>query len=205
MKFNENRYDEYKIPFEGAKDLDENENGKIFYILDCSKVKKSEEKILVWNEKTIDCFPLFDLIIFSQLSKNQYDQLGLKFNPSSSSVPLENHYQFTLYAFNQNKRYEKELLNSMILNIQIEKTQKIKFYKLKFLIKEDFRWEEKKKLLGNIGSKLNLLGKERRIYKIINQTNENVEMNSETGDLFLLKTKLTNENQINVCIESSFY
>jgi len=108
-----------------------------------------------------------------------------------------------LYGFNLNKR---ELINSMIIKISIEKfLKKPKFIlsEYKFIIKENF-FLKKDKFIGQIKAISNDLTKEIR-YKILNETKNLIEINSLTGELFILNENLIeNLNEINLLIQS-FY
>ena len=80
------------------------------------------------NETSINCLPLFELIILSQSSLN-YDRLALKFLPSLS-INIENEYKLKLYAIDNN-----EYINSINLKIKIEQKEKLlKFSLLKKLL-----------------------------------------------------------------------
>lgn len=143
IKVNENEIDGYKIPFEGGRDVDENDNGEIFYILDCSKEKKSKEFVLNWNETTINCLPLFDLIKFTNSIMNQYDQLGLIYNPSKSHEESSSNgsFDFILYGFNLNRMSKaKQMMNSMQISVQLQKPlfQKIYLKQLQFIVQNLF-------------------------------------------------------------------
>ncbi|CAF1094449.1 unnamed protein product [Rotaria sp. Silwood1] len=209
LKFHENIFGGYKILFEGAKDLDEGLNGKIRYILDCS-IKK--EKLLIKenkNKSLINCYPLFEFEILSQSSLlNQYDQLALKFiSPLLSNEYIENEYNLILYAIDYGL-YDKELFNSMNINIKIEKILK----KPKFLLSEyEFIIKinssiKNGTILGYVNAKSNDK-KNKILYKLINKTNF-IEINSLTGQLYLSNENFININNFNNYIElliESFY
>ena len=204
MKYSlNNEVNEYKIPFEGAIDLDEGINSRILYLLDCSMEKRKDWIMMkTKNERTLNCLPLFDLIIFSQSLINQYDQLGLKFNPSSSSFLL-NEYELVLYAFNVNQHGEKELINSMMIDVQVEKfLEKPRFVmsEYRIMIKDSFSLRRGKRI-GQVHARSND-AREKMVYQLINETNE-VEINSMTGELYF-STDHFNRNEIQLMVEASY-
>ncbi|CAF0912133.1 unnamed protein product [Rotaria sordida] len=199
LKFRENIFGGYKILFEGAKDLDEGLNGKIDYILDCSKKK---EKLIIKENKNktlINCLPLFEFEIISKsLLLNQYDQLALKYNSLIKNEYIENEYNLILYAINYNLINNNELFNLMNINIKIEKIlKKPKFdlFEYKFIIKIK-SFLKNGTILGNVNAKSNDK-KNKILYKLINKTNF-IEINSLTGELFISNENfLLNNNYLN--------
>jgi hypothetical protein len=180
LKFNENILGGYQIPFLGAKDIDEGENSEIRYILNGLK-----EDLL-----------LFELIILSKsFSSINFDQLALKYTPRSL-LTNKSEFQLIVYAINFN------LNNSMKINIKIEKSLNNKI---------EFSSSEYKFILINnqiqIGFvKIKSENENKNIlYKIQNKTNENIQINSLTGELTFINSSLNfNLNEINLIIEA-FY
>jgi hypothetical protein len=132
LKFRENVLNGYKIPFEGAKDIDEGANGEIDYQLDCSN--ETPRRRIV-HQSSNHCLPLFQLFILSS-SPNKYDQLALKFVPSSYEN-VQNEYKLKVTAIDKNA-HGKELQSSMNLIIKIErkeeKTLKFSLSEYEFII-----------------------------------------------------------------------
>ncbi|CAF0955117.1 unnamed protein product [Rotaria sp. Silwood1] len=201
LKFVENVSNGYKIYFEGAKDIDEGKNSEIRYILDCSNSlnNNNNNEILYLNQSSINCYPLFELILISKSSlislSNNFDKLALKFNPSLSKKNIENEYKFIIYAIDNNQ-YGKELINSMNLFIKIEEKDK-NF--IKFLLSE---YEFIVLLNETLNKNENLIGKIHAIsnnpsdliyYKILSNNNKTnlIKINSLTGQLNFI-----NENNI---------
>ena len=208
MKFLLTDVNEYKIPFEGAIDYDQTIHKKIFYLLDCSKEQQQEEESNLEfdqsNEITKNCYPLFDLIVFSQSLINQYDQLGIKLSNSLSSS-LETHYELKLFAFNRDENGKKEMINSMKMFIEIEKVLQPPRFHLslyRFLVKHHLTNNKNKIKIGELFAKSSD-AREKVIYRLKSQR-ENVEINEKTGELFLLNNQMTNESEMNVIVEA-FY
>ena len=197
LKFREDISGGYQIPFEGAKDLDEGLNGRIRYKLSYSN--PNENVILL----------LFELIILSRSLINQYDQLALKFVPSSliNNREMKNEYKLILYATDSNE-FGKQLTNSMNINIKIErmlKEPKFILSEYNFIIQINFPLKNGT-ILGNVKAQTNDQSKI-IFYKITNRNNF-IEINSLTGDLFIKNVNIcsynNNKNPIELFVESSY-
>lgn len=198
LKFNKNILKGYKIPFEGAKDLDENENNKIEYKLNCL------------NENIGNCYLLFKLIIISQSFSLNYDQLGLKFIPLSS-IEIKNEYKLKISAFDIDKNE-----NILYLNIRIKQNENeekyLKFSLLKYefilLLNSSTNLIENRKLIGHVYA--NSTNKFDKIYYKLLTNDQNlinlIEINSLTGEIYFInknKNILPNKNQIEFNIQAS--
>ena len=207
MKYFENVSNGYKIRFEGARDLDEGENGEIHYILDCS-TNFNKTKISL-NQSSINCFPLFELTIVSQSSlssSNAFDKLELKFTPSSS-ITIEDEYKLVVHAMNKNAN-AKELRSSMNLIIEVEHKEKGP----RFVLSE---YEFVVLLNSSLDKSENIFGKVHAIpdhpsqivhYEIIsnNQTNQ-IKINPSTGQLTFFGNKIRSKenDEIKFLVQAS--
>ena len=153
----------------------------------------------------MNCFPLFELIILSQSTLlNQYDQLALKYVPSSSGEDVKSDYELILYAIDSAER-GKELESSMKINVEIEKQLKKPKFTLseyEFVVKVDSSLLEKGEMIGRVNAQSN--DKRKFIfYKIQNETNE-IEVNSLTGELLVSIDRCCLSNEIDLLIEASY-
>ncbi|CAF0814414.1 unnamed protein product [Adineta steineri] len=218
LKYHENIPNGYEIPFEGALDIDEGLNGQIRYILDCSSplLSKSLKELQNLNKTSINCFPLFELKILSQSRLlNQYDQLALKYIPSKKNL-LQNEYienkttyDLILYAIDSAEDNDKQLENSLKIQVEIEVEKfvfkpKFSLLNYKFIIKIN-SYLKKGTILGKVYAKSSNHN-QLILYKIQNKTND-IEINSLTGELILLNENILSSttNKIDLVVESYYY
>ena len=205
LKFRENIFGDYKIPFDGARDLDEGPNGKIRYVLDCSSKRKIDFDRNA--RSSIDCAPLFELQILSQSVSSQFDQLALKFTSSMPNKHLDDEYHLVLYALDHGER-AKRWTNSMNIKVKIERNwEKPEFVRLEyeFVIKiESFLRQGR--VLGRVHARLNHR-REKIVYKLINRTNF-IDIGSSSGEIFISDETFLKENpvfpQIELFVKASY-
>ena len=197
LRFRENVLNGYKIPFEGAKDIDEGENNEMDYVTECV------------NER--NCLSLFELIIVSRSSSLfQYDQLALKFSPSTS---MKNEYQLRISTKNKSPVKYSPKVNENILNVKIqieEKEKETKFsqsiYEFLVLFNSSSMMKKKKSLI-KFGRVHAIGGKslERIYYQLISTKNNQIEINSLTGELFLDENSKIwrNESELTFDVQAS--
>ena len=202
LKFVLNNLNENTIPFEGSIDEDgEEEFNKIYYYLDCSK--DDEEIDLNWNERTKNCFPIFDLVIFSQSLINQNDQLGLKLNPSSSSMMKR--YELKLFSFNKNRNGKKEKINSMKIFVEIEKIlfpPKFDQSNYNFILLNRSMNDRRRIKIGEVFARSN--DENEKVFYRLKTKRKEIEIDEKTGKMFLLLNDEMNSNEFHFFVES-FY
>ena len=173
LRFRENILNGYKIPFEGAKDIDEGENSEMDYIIECI------------NER--NCLSLFELIIVSRSSSLfQYDQLALKFSPLSSNQ-LQNQYQLKISTKNKSPLKFSSKTNETVLHVKIEIEEKEKEIKFSLSIYEFIVLLNSSSSMIKIGRVYAIGGNsfERIYYQLVSSVHRNeIEINSLTGELF---------------------
>ncbi|CAF1229404.1 unnamed protein product [Adineta ricciae] len=195
LRFRENILNGHKIPFSGAKDLDEGRNGEIHYVLDCSNdfhVNKSFTNQYI--QPSINCFPLFQLIVLSQSpSSVNYDRLALKFLPSSS-VNIENEYKLRLYAIDNNEN-GKQLDSSMNLIVKIDRKEKAPWFtqsEYDFVVTINSSSRHNESILGRVHAISNDPSQVIR-YKLLSDSSK-IRINSLTGEIVLSNSNLTKLN-----------
>lgn len=216
LKFNEKIVNGYQIPFVGAKDIDEGPHSQIFYFLDCSPSIGSpiENQSFSNNNQTKslskNCSPLFELLILSQsssTSSSHYDQLALKYRPSTKLAATRHEYHLILYAMDQHfTGHRRE--TSMKITVKIEEKEKFLKFSLsnyEFVLTLNGTMNERVSV-GRVYAMTNDPS-ERIHYQLIStmiqnkKTKDLVEINTFTGELFLQKrnlSKLVDEIQCHV-------
>ena len=202
VKVKENDERRYQMAFEGALDVDEGVNGDIAYELECSSVGGERR----------NCSQLFQLIVLSQShSFNQRDQLLLK---SIASLD-EDSYEVTVHASDcrpVHKCRGTRLTSSMIIRLSIDKPLvQLRFgsSKYEFVIKMA-KLLSRGDRLGRVHVQKQSDGTKRARasgigYRIVNGTNNDIGINSVTGDLLLLNEQvLLDHEHISLHVES-FY
>lgn len=189
----------YKIPFEGAKDVDEGENKEIEYEIKCF-------------DGNAKCLILFELIILSRSSSMfQYDQLALKYFPMNNSD--ENEFQLKISTRNKNplknKRNDEDEGKSLMINIEIEEKEKEKefselIYEFVVLLNSSslIEEEETKIRIGQV-TMINVKSFERIFYQIISLKKDRIEINSLTGELFYYSNGEMIENEVKIEVQAS--
>ncbi|CAF1067307.1 unnamed protein product [Adineta steineri] len=206
LKFRENILNGYKIPFSGAKDLDEGRNGEIHYVLDCSNdLNQNKTFINQYIQSSINCYPLFQLIILSQSppSSINFDRLALKFLPSSS-INIQSEYKLKLYAID-NSDNGKQLDNSMNLNIKIERKEKEPIFSLsqyEFVVTINSSLYKNESIIGRVHAISNDPSQIIH-YKLVSDNNK-IKINSLTGELIYINENFHNiSNEIDFLVQAS--
>ncbi|CAF0846479.1 unnamed protein product [Adineta ricciae] len=204
LKFQENILNGYKIPFSGAKDLDEGRNGEIHYVLDCSNdfhVNKSFTNQYI--QPPVNCFPLFQLIVLSQSSSSvNYDRLALKFLPSSS-VNIQNEYKLRLYAIDKNEN-GKQLDSSMNLIVKIDRKEKAPRFtqsEYDFVVTINSSSRHNESIVGRVHAMSNDPSQVIH-YKLLSDSSK-IRINSLTGEIVLSNSNLTKlDNEIEFFVQA---
>ena len=186
----------YRIPFEGANDVDEGLNSENEYSLKCF-----EE----------NCFTMFELLIVSRSSSIfQYDQLALKYLPMKTSN--ENQFQLKISTRNRiplkNKEENEE--NVLMIKVEIEEKEKEKEfselnYEFVVLLNSSLTTEkeESKIRIGRVNV-INVKSIERIFYQIISSKKKNeIEINSLTGELFYYFNGILSEEEMKIEVQAS--
>ena len=204
IDLNENVPDGYKMPLQGAMDVDEGVNGHIDYLLDCSHDEAMGNATVSRHNH---CYPLFDLMVLSQSteSSTNFDQLALKYSPSLSTHRLRDRYELVIDAFNPNQRDgEREGRSSLFIHIHIRRqTNDIRF------TLSDYRFvhtSSHSRLVGHVVARSSTGTENHGIrYRLIDGDDDLIVLNEVTGELSLREEPTvvaTKVNPIELLVEA---
>ena len=200
IELNETVPDGYKIPLQGAMDVDEGVNGHIEYVLNC--LQDEEEAMSNGTVSRDVCYPLFDLMVLSPSeSSTNFDQLALKYSPSLSTVRLRDRYELSIDALNPHQRDKQRVWrSSLFIHIHIRR----QINDLRFT-QDEYRFvhiSSHNRLVGHVVARSSMNTKTDDIrYRLINVNDDQLVLNERTGELSW-REEPTTINVLDVLIEA---
>ena len=200
IELNETVPDGYKIPLQGAMDVDEGVNGHIEYVLNC--LQDEEEAMSNGTVSRDVCYPLFDLMVLSPSeSSTNFDQLALKYSPSLSTVRLRDRYELSIDALNPHQRDKQRVWrSSLFIHIHIRR----QINDLRFT-QDEYRFvhiSSHNRLVGHVVARSSMNTKTDDIrYRLVNVNDDQLVLNERTGELSW-REEPTTINVLDVLIEA---